>query len=140
MVTARQLTAGMHKDLGQFGGSASTVLPIRTLSKVEETRPDRVPPAQVAKAVLGGVEGERRDVVGVSGVTDEASSGVGVQTEHEEEGQMMRIPKCLEALVANLGARGGVHEQHDEEHEMARDATRLGVVDLEGDLLADLCK
>jgi hypothetical protein len=52
---------------------------------------------------------------------------------------MMGVPEGLEALVADLGAGRGVHEQHDEEHEVAGDATRLSVVDLESDLLADLC-
>jgi len=88
--------------------------------------------------VLSRVEGEGRDVVGINGVTDETSSRVRVETEHEEEGEMMGVPKRLKALVANLLAGRGVHEQHDEEHEMTRDATRLGVVDLEGDLLANL--
>jgi len=131
-------TTGMHKDLRQTSGSPGTILSVGALSEVHQTRPDRVPPAKVAEAVLGRVEGERCDVVGINRVADEASGSVRVQAEHEEERKMMSVPKCFEALGANLLAGGGVHEQHDEQHEVARNSTRLGVVDLKGDLLSNL--
>lgn len=131
-------TTGMHKDLGQTSGSPGTILSVGTLPEVHHPWPDSVPPAEVAETVLGRIEWERGDVVGINGVADEASSSVRVQAEHEEEGEMVRIPECFEALGANFLAGGAVHEQHDEQHEVARDATRLGVVDLEGELFPDL--
>jgi hypothetical protein len=48
------------------------------------------------------------------------------------------VPECLEALFANRIVGGGVHEDHDKEHKMASDASRLGVVDIESLLLANL--
>lgn len=80
--------------------------------------------------MLGRVEGEGPDVVGISRVADEAAGGMRVQSNHEEEGKVVCIPEGLEALVANLVLRGAVHEHHDEQHEMASDATRLRVVDV----------
>lgn len=107
-------TTGVNQDFGQFGGSPGTVLSVGTFTEVDYARPNNEAPAKVAKAVLGGIEWERRDVVGVNRVADEASRCVSVETDHEEECEMMRIPKGLEALVADLVVGSGVHEKHDE--------------------------
>jgi hypothetical protein len=32
-----------------------------------------------------------------------------VEADHEEEGQMMGVPKRLKALVSHLGLSGGIH-------------------------------
>ena len=65
---------------------------------------------------------------------------MGVETDHEEEREVVRVPEGLEALVTDLVVRGGVHEDHDEKHEVAADATRLGVVNVESDLRTNLCR
>lgn len=64
---------------------------------------------------------------------------MGVQADHEEKREMMCVPERLEALLAHFVVRGCVHDDHDEEHEVASDASGLCVVDLHCALLADLC-
>jgi hypothetical protein len=88
--------------------------------------------------VLGGVERKCGDVIWVDGVANEASSGMGPKTDHEKEREVMGVPESLETLVTNLVMGGCVHEEHDEEHEMASDATRLRIMDLQSNFPADL--
>ena len=64
--------------------------------------------------MLGRVEWESRDVIGVDGVSDKAASGVGVKGDHEEKREVVGIPERLEALAADLVMRGRVHDEHDE--------------------------
>lgn len=90
--------------------------------------------------MFGGVEWESRDVVGKNGVSNEATSGVGKETDHEEECKMMGIPESLEALLTNFVVRGGIHEQQDQKHEMTRYSSRLCIVDLKSCLLPHLYK
>jgi hypothetical protein len=59
--------------------------------------------------MLGGVKRECLGVCGINGVADEAASGMSVEADHEEEGQMMGVPKRLKALVSHLGLSGGIH-------------------------------
>jgi hypothetical protein len=87
--------------------------------------------------VLRRVEGERSNQIGLSRVADEATSGMSVKTDHEEEGKVVGVPERLEALRADLLVGGGVHEDHDKEHEMTSETTRLGVVNLLGKLLTN---
>jgi hypothetical protein len=131
-------TTGMNEHLGQPGGPAGTDLTVNALSKVENARPDDEPPAEISNTVIRFIKGE--DVGGrrVNGVTDEAASGVGVKAYHEEEGKMMSVPKGFETLGADLLVSRGVHENHNQQHEVAGDASWLGVMDLLGSLLANL--
>jgi hypothetical protein len=76
------------------------------------------------------VTGEWRKWIG--GVTNETSSSVGVHSEKERNEEMMCVPESLERLLANLGVGSGVHEKHAEQHNMSRDSTCFGVVDLNG--------
>ena len=89
--------------------------------------------------MLGRVEREDGGVVWIDGIADEAACGVRVERDEEEEGEVVGVPKGLEALVTNLVVSGGVDEEHDEEHEVAGDAASLGVVNVEGGLCANLC-
>jgi hypothetical protein len=63
-----------------------------------------------------------------------------VQADHEEESQVMGVPECFKALMANLVMRGRVHEQHNQQHEVASDASRLSVMNIQRGLFADLWK
>lgn len=65
---------------------------------------------------------------------------MGVETDHEEEREVVGIPEGLEALVADLVVGRGIHEDHDEKHEVTSDASGLVVVDLQGDFRPDLCR
>lgn len=61
------------------------------------------------------------------------------ETEHEEECEMMSIPKYFEALLSDLMVGGRIHEEHDEEHEMTSDTARLGIMYFLSSLLANFC-
>lgn len=43
---------------------------------------------------------------------------------------MVSIPKCLERLLPYLCVSSGEHEQHAKKHDMARNAARLGIMNL----------
>jgi hypothetical protein len=77
------------------------------------------------------VERERRRVRWVGSVTYETSSGMREEADGEKESQVMRVPECLKALLANFLMRERIHDHHYQEHEVACDATRLGVVNLQ---------
>jgi hypothetical protein len=81
--------------------------------------------------VLCRVEGEGGDIIGFSGVANEASCRVGVEGDHEEEClgsarindgmveegktyEVMRIPERLEALFTDHLMGSSVHQEHDE--------------------------
>lgn len=129
---------GVNENLGQSGGPARSDFTVDALSKVENTRPNDESPAEVSQAMLRAVEGEHCNVIGIGGVTDETASGVSVQSDHEEERKMMGVPESLKALLADFVVGRGVHQDHDQQHEVTSNSTRLGVVDLEGGLLSDL--
>ena len=73
-----------------------------------------------------GRAGERR--VRKLGVPDEASGGMGVESEKERDKQMVSIPECFVGLLADSYVRGSEHHKHAEEHDMTRYAPDLGVV------------
>jgi hypothetical protein len=133
-------TTRVDENLRQASRPPRTVFPVNSFTKVQDTRPDSESPALVTKTVLGGVKWEGADVVGIDRVADEATSGVGVKSNHEKERQMVSVPESLETLVADLVVGGGVHGKHDQEHEVAGDAAWLRVVNLECNLLSNLCE
>ena len=59
--------------------------------------------------MLGGVERESSDVIGFWGVSNEAASGVTVKGEQEKKSEVVCVPECFEALVADLVVGGRVH-------------------------------
>lgn len=136
----RQLTTRVNKNLGQPGRPASPNLSVYPLAEVDETGPDDISPTLVAKAVLSRIEWEDGDVVRIDRIAHEAASGVGVEANHEEEGEVVGIPESFEALGTDLVVCGRVHQNHDEEHEVTSDTTCLGIVDIQSLLLTDLCR
>jgi hypothetical protein len=60
------------------------------------------------------------------------------ETEHKKESQVMGVPEDLKALLADLLVSGRVHQEHNKQHEVSSDATRLSIVDLLSSLFADL--
>lgn len=131
-------TARMDENFRQASGTSCPDFPPDTLAEIEDTGPNDESPALITQAMFSRVKWEGSDVIGVGGVTDEATSGMGVKTDHEEECKMVGIPECFEALCADLVVGGRVHEKHDEEHEVTSDSTRLGIVDLQCDFRSDL--
>lgn len=133
-------TRGMDEDLGELGRTAGADLPPDTLEEVDDTGPDDVAPRKIANANIRVVEGERAGECWQRGRADEASSSVRVNADHKEECQVVSVPERLETLLANFCMGGAVHDDHDEQHDMASDATRLTVVDIEGIPRTDFCK
>jgi hypothetical protein len=128
----------VNENLGQPCCPPGTILPVHPFSKVRNSRPDSEPPALIAKAVLRRIERERADVVWICRITDETTSSVCVKADEEEERKVMSVPESFETLVAYLVVCSGIHENHDQEHKMTSDATRLCVMDLQCILRADL--
>lgn len=89
--------------------------------------------------MFGRVEGESRDIIWVDGVPDKAASRMRVESDHEEKGEMVGVPKRFKALAADLVMSGCVHYDHYEQHKMTSDATRLRVMNVLCALLTDLC-
>lgn len=102
------------------------------LAKVDEAGPDSSPPAHVAETNIWVVIRERAGETRLGSASNEASNGMGVETDHEEEGKVVGVPESLEALLANLVVCRAVHDDHDEEHNMSGDSTWLAIVDVEG--------
>jgi hypothetical protein len=123
-------TTRMDENLRDPSGLPCPDFPPYSLTEVEDSGPDNKPPAEVSKTMLRRVEGESRNIIGIDGVSNKTASSVGVESDHEEKCEMVGVPKCLEALAADLVVRGGVHDDHDEQHEVASDATRLGVMNV----------
>lgn len=135
---------------------------IRTTLRVnlagQRLTPYSEPPRLVSQAVSRGVERERLDQIWIRGVSDEATRRMRVKTEHEEESEVVGVPECLKALGANFMVGRGVpecrwwvnidawterspvnsHQDHDEQKHVSCDASRLGVVNLQGDLRPNL--
>jgi len=63
-----------------------------------------------------------------------------VKTDHEEERKMMSVPESLKTLLANLLMSSGIHEHHDEKHEMTGNSSCLSIMNLQCELLSDLCR
>lgn len=130
----------MNENLRQTSCTPGANLTPNPLSEVNEARPDGEPPTLVSKTVVRRVEGKHGNVGGTRSVANETSSGMAIETEHEEEREVVRIPEGLEALVADLVVRRGIHEEHNQEHKMAGDASCLLVVNVQGEDRTDLCQ
>ncbi len=133
-------TGGVNEDLGELGRTAGANLPPDTLEEVDDTGPDDVAPRKIAYANIRVVEGEGIGERWQRGTADEASGSVRVEADHKEERQVVSVPERLEALLANFCVGGTVHEDHDEQHDMASDTARLAVVDVEGIRRTEFCK
>lgn len=74
----------------------------------------------------------------VNGVAHKASSGVGIQGQHERDEEMMRVPEGFICLLTNAMMGGGVDQHHAQKHDMARDTTCPSKVNLNGQFRADM--
>src|SRR5437660_1697174 len=120
----------MPDDPGDGGVTSGADDSPGPLHKVEDPGGQGEPPALVADTmgpeIITGEGGE-----GLWRISHEAAGGMSVEGEEEDESQVVGVPESLEALVANLVVRGGVHQQHAEEHDVASDTTGFGVMDVE---------
>lgn len=114
-----------------LGLTASANLTVQTFDQVETSSEELPSPSEITNAVRPVLVSLKRRV-SVDGVADEAADGVGVESQEERNEQVVSIPEGLERLLADTGMSSGIHEHHAEQHDMASNATRLGVVDLQG--------
>lgn len=121
----------MDDDLGELSRATGTDLPPDALEEVDDTGPNGKTPGEVAKADFWVVEGEGLSEPWLCGTTNEAPSSVCVEADHEEERQVMSIPECLKTLPTDFHMRGGIHEDHNEQHYMASDTSRLAIVHID---------
>lgn len=120
----------MSDNTGDLGFAARTNLTVETLDKVETTGPELPSPAEVTNAVLPVfTSGEGRE--GSGAVTDEAADGMGVETKHERDEQVVGVPEGLETLLADLGVGSGIHHHHAEKHDVTGNTTGLLVVNVQ---------
>lgn len=133
----RFLTIWMTNDSRDLGQALSPNLTVKTLCQVTSSSKQLPSPSLITDAVLPEeVSGKGR--YGVDRVTNEAADSVGVKSEEEGDEEMVRVPEGLERLLADAVVRGGVHQQHAEEHDVASNTAGLGVVDLDGGDLSEL--
>lgn len=76
------------------------------------------------------VEWEYFRICRIYGVANETTRGVRIDSNQEEKGEMVGIPKHFEALLANFLVSGRVHKNHDQQHEVTTNASRLLVVNI----------
>jgi hypothetical protein len=120
----------MANNASNLGLTASTNLTIQTFHKVESTSEELPSPSEITNAVLPvDVASKRR--VGILAVSDKAADSVGVETEEEGDEQVVSVPEGLERLLADLVMSSSVHQKHAEQHDVARDTTRLDVMNLD---------
>lgn len=109
-----------------------------SLPEIQYPGPDRKPPALVPQAMIRTIEREICLKVWGRRVPYETACGMRVERDHEEERQVMRVPKRLKALGADFMMGSAVHDEHKEDHEMSSYSSRLGVVNLQCQLRSEL--
>lgn len=85
----------MTDDLDNLGITSGSVFTVETLKEVESTSPELPTPSLISQAELPEFLSSKWRVWQL-GATDEASSGVGVQTEHEGNEKVVSVPESLE--------------------------------------------
>lgn len=63
---------------------------------------------------------------------------MGVEAEHEGDKKVMRVPECFKCLLSYPMVSGGVHKKHAKQHDMSRDPTGLGIMNLDSGLGSNL--
>jgi hypothetical protein len=131
------LTVWVTNDLDNLSLASAADLAIETIKEVQETT-DKLPsPAFITKAMVPEVIVVKWRICRNS-VTDEATSSVGVHAEQERDKQVVRVPKCLERLLADPVMGCGVDHKHAKQHDVASDTTSFCVVNLKSNLRSDL--
>lgn len=112
-------------------------LAVNPLAEIQRPAPELPPPALIADAMVPEIiAGEHR--IRSRRVSHEAAGCVRIQGKQKWDEQMVRVPERLVRLLADPGVRRRVHQKHAQEHDVARDAAGLAVVDLHGGFGANL--
>jgi hypothetical protein len=100
-------------DASDFSLAECTNLTIETLKQISSSREELPSPTEITDAVRPViVTSEGRKAIG--SVSDEASHGMGVQSQEERNEQMVSVPEGLKRLLADLVMGGRVHQEHAE--------------------------
>lgn len=122
-------TIRMANNTSNLCCPTSSDFTVQTFNQIDSTTEKLPSPSFVTKTVFPEwFTGKRR--VGICRVTHKATDSVRVHTQQEGDEKVVCVPECLKGLLANSVMGRGVHEQHAEEHNVASDAARLGVMDL----------
>lgn len=70
-------------------------------------------------------------------IAHETAGGVGVESQHEGDEEVMCVPKGLKCLLSNAMVRGSIDQHHAKEHDMSRDTACSGKVDSDSQIVAD---
>ena len=118
---------GMADDLGDSSLPTRIYLAVYPLAEVETATKEFPAPPLVAQAVVPErIAGKGR--VWLFAVADEAARSVGIESEEEGYEEVVSIPERFIGLLANASVGSSKHHQHAEKHDMACDATSLGIV------------
>lgn len=71
-------------------------------------------------------------------IAHETAGSVGVESQHEGDEEVMRVPECLKCLLSNAMVRGCIDQHHAQKHDMPRDTTCSGKVNLDSQLVANV--
>ena len=107
------------------------------LDEIDAAREELPPPPFVTDAVRPE-DVPRKGRVVDDAVAHEAVGRVRVHAQQEGDEEVVRVPEGLERLLPDLGVRRCVHQQHAQQHDVARDAAGLRVVDVQRGFRADL--
>lgn len=127
----------MTDHLRDHGAPSRSNLPIDPFQEVKTATHELPSPAFIPKTMVPELlPCEWRDRIGR--IAHEAAGGVGIESEHERDEQMVRVPKGFERLLPDSMVRGCIHEHHTQEHDMTGYPPCLGEVDLDSSIGADL--
>lgn len=130
-------TVWMTDHLRDHGPPSRSNLPIDPLQEVKTTTHEFPSPALVAETMIPElIPCEWRDWIGR--IAHEAAGGMGIESEHERDEQMVCVPKGFERLLPDSMMRGCIHQHHAQKHDMASYPPGLGEVDLDSLVGADL--
>ena len=132
-----RLTIWMANDLGDDGIAPRSNLAVEAFEDVQGRGSKLPSPTFVPETVIPKLL-SRKGRNGICCIPYKASSGVGIQREHERDEEVVCVPEGLVGLLADTMMRRGIHHHHAEQHDMAGNATCSGEVVLHGQFRADM--
>lgn len=127
----------MTDDLGDDGVMSRSKFAVESFEEVQ-CGCDKLPSPSFVPETMVPEFLARKWGDGVRCIAHEAAGGVGVEGQHEGNEEMMCVPEGLKCLLSNAMVRGCIDQHHAEKHDMPRDATRSGKVNLDSQLVANV--
>ena len=127
----------MANNLGDDGITPRPKLAVESFEDVQGRGSKLPSPTFVPETVVPELLSRKRRNW-IRGIPHKASSGVGIQREHERDEEVVCVPEGLVGLLADAMMGRGIHHHHAEQHDMAGNATCSGEVVLHGQFRADV--